>query len=203
MKAGSLLIWNSLLPHCNIQSNSPKWRFCQYIRMFPATKKYQDLGRIVRESYLTGKRPPYFSTGKKKILSNPFLKYTNRRPKSSNYFYKSRNWSWRIPSTRIIDLGLKIVNVKSWKMTNKWDLFHFKNLLSKTLVIYLFQMLLFTYEIFEYSTLKNKENKNIHPQQDDGFFSFLASSLLVAWTILGFPWEDFAIFFGNFFANKI
>jgi len=73
MKAGSLLVWNDLLPHCNTNNHTSRWRYCQYIRMFPAAKESEipvdqeeaetiELGTVVRQCYLTGERPPYFST---------------------------------------------------------------------------------------------------------------------------------------------
>jgi len=36
MRAGSLLIWSSEMPHCNYSNNSNKFRMVQYIKMFPA-----------------------------------------------------------------------------------------------------------------------------------------------------------------------
>jgi len=37
MRAGSVVIWNSCQPHCNFSNNSSNFRFCQYIKMFPAS----------------------------------------------------------------------------------------------------------------------------------------------------------------------
>jgi len=36
MRRGSVLVWNSELPHCNYSNDSSDFRMCQYIRMFPA-----------------------------------------------------------------------------------------------------------------------------------------------------------------------
>jgi len=35
-RAGSLVIWNSELPHCNYPNDSNRWRFNMYVKMFPA-----------------------------------------------------------------------------------------------------------------------------------------------------------------------
>jgi hypothetical protein len=39
MRAGSLCIWNSELPHCNFPNDSHRWRFNFYIKMFPAQEE--------------------------------------------------------------------------------------------------------------------------------------------------------------------
>ena len=36
MRAGSIVIWTSELPHCNYPNDSNRFRMNQYIRMFPA-----------------------------------------------------------------------------------------------------------------------------------------------------------------------
>ncbi|KAL6041506.1 Phytanoyl-CoA dioxygenase [Balamuthia mandrillaris] len=36
MRRGSLVIWSSAMPHCNYPNDSDKFRFCQYLKMFPA-----------------------------------------------------------------------------------------------------------------------------------------------------------------------
>lgn len=36
VRAGSLVIWDSRLPHCNYPNNSDKFRYVQYVKMFPA-----------------------------------------------------------------------------------------------------------------------------------------------------------------------
>jgi hypothetical protein len=35
IRAGSLLVWNSELPHCNYPNNSQCFRLNQYVKMFP------------------------------------------------------------------------------------------------------------------------------------------------------------------------
>lgn len=36
MRKGSVVIWSSRLPHCNYPNMSAKkWRYCQYIKLFP------------------------------------------------------------------------------------------------------------------------------------------------------------------------
>ena len=35
MRAGSLLVWNSELPHCNYANDSDKFRMVQYVKCFP------------------------------------------------------------------------------------------------------------------------------------------------------------------------
>jgi len=39
IRAGSLLIWDSRLPHCNFPNHSDKFRIVQYIKMFPIMNK--------------------------------------------------------------------------------------------------------------------------------------------------------------------
>lgn len=36
VRAGSLIIWNSMLPHCNFPNDSDQPRICQYLKHFPA-----------------------------------------------------------------------------------------------------------------------------------------------------------------------
>jgi len=36
MTAGSLLVWNSLQPHCNYSNTSNRFRMVQYVKMFSA-----------------------------------------------------------------------------------------------------------------------------------------------------------------------
>jgi len=38
VRAGSLVVWDSRLPHCNYPNNSDQFRYVQYIKMFPQTK---------------------------------------------------------------------------------------------------------------------------------------------------------------------
>lgn len=38
MRAGSLLVWNSELPHCNFPNNSDRFRMVQYVKCFPAPR---------------------------------------------------------------------------------------------------------------------------------------------------------------------
>jgi len=45
MRAGSLVIWNSCMPHCNFSNDSSNLRMCQYIKMFPRQMCQQPLER--------------------------------------------------------------------------------------------------------------------------------------------------------------
>jgi len=38
VRAGSLVIWDSRLPHCNFPNDSDKFRYVQYVKMFPKRK---------------------------------------------------------------------------------------------------------------------------------------------------------------------
>ena len=42
MRAGSLLIWDSRLPHGNYPNESSQFRMVQYITFFPAGEKTED-----------------------------------------------------------------------------------------------------------------------------------------------------------------
>ena len=55
IKAGSLIIWDSRLPHCNFPNNSDKFRLNQYLKMFQsykeAPKEYvQDRTKIIQQN---------------------------------------------------------------------------------------------------------------------------------------------------------
>lgn len=56
MRAGSLLIWNSQLPHGNFPNTSAKFRMVQYIKMIPSDNKSEfqpvlQAGKIPREEF--------------------------------------------------------------------------------------------------------------------------------------------------------
>mmetsp|Transcript_637 Transcript_637/g.1178 ORF Transcript_637/g.1178 Transcript_637/m.1178 type:complete len:415 (+) Transcript_637:18-1262(+) len=58
MRAGSLLVWNSDLPHCNYANDSERFRMVQYIKAFPAPCPLQRpetvKGMAVRRSAILG-----------------------------------------------------------------------------------------------------------------------------------------------------
>eukprot|EP01102_Stenamoeba_stenopodia_P009585 TRINITY_DN283_c0_g3_i3.p1 TRINITY_DN283_c0_g3~~TRINITY_DN283_c0_g3_i3.p1 ORF type:complete len:466 (+),score=101.83 TRINITY_DN283_c0_g3_i3:208-1605(+) len=50
-RKGSVVLWNSCLPHCNYPADGEKFRYCQYFKVFPACLIQPDL-RLQRESSL-------------------------------------------------------------------------------------------------------------------------------------------------------
>jgi len=56
MRAGSLVVWSSTMPHCNFPNSSSRFRMCQYIKMFPTwssqTPLYPELHLQSRTDYL-------------------------------------------------------------------------------------------------------------------------------------------------------
>jgi hypothetical protein len=62
MRAGSLVVWSSELPHCNFPNDSNRFRFNQYVKMFPAPpngsegldKREIDMRVAVREACSKG-----------------------------------------------------------------------------------------------------------------------------------------------------
>jgi len=56
MRAGSLVVWSSTMPHCNFPNTSSRFRMCQYIKMFPLwsaqTPAYPALHLQSRTDYL-------------------------------------------------------------------------------------------------------------------------------------------------------
>jgi hypothetical protein len=42
MRASSLLIWNSELPHCNYTNDSSRFRMVQYVKCFPTPQQHGD-----------------------------------------------------------------------------------------------------------------------------------------------------------------
>jgi len=57
LRAGSLLIWSSELPHCNYPNNSNRFRIVQYVKMFEAqdqnpgiTNRRREMNRMISKS---------------------------------------------------------------------------------------------------------------------------------------------------------
>ena len=98
MNAGDYIIWNSRLPHSNCPNKSDKWRLFCYIRYVPINDFYSIYRKDVNESYNTGKKPRFFSTG---------LTSTG-----------SVNAEWEIPlhvKPKLTWLGKRLLGVKEWK----------------------------------------------------------------------------------------
>lgn len=51
LRAGSLLIWSSELPHCNYPNDSNRFRKCQYVKMFGAPENPRGLSS--RRAFMT------------------------------------------------------------------------------------------------------------------------------------------------------
>jgi len=58
-REGSLIVWNSQLPHCNFPNHSNKFRINQYLKMFPAQPNGKGVSyrkQILAEIFQKGKR---------------------------------------------------------------------------------------------------------------------------------------------------
>ena len=53
MRAGSLLVWNSELPHCNFANDSEKFRMVQYVKCFPRPPKVAATGGGATSGFLS------------------------------------------------------------------------------------------------------------------------------------------------------
>jgi len=68
-RAGCLIVWNVTLPHSNFPNSGSQFRFCQYIKMFPAPKN-----TVVKElAQYIPKDLEVTDLGKKIISTKPIL----------------------------------------------------------------------------------------------------------------------------------
>ena len=75
MRKGSLLIWNSELPHCNKTNHSNLFRYCQYIKLLPK----KDLIDIETRSKIISKIFSISRITDKNILASPLLCQTKKK----------------------------------------------------------------------------------------------------------------------------
>ncbi len=55
VRAGSLVVWDSRLPHCNFPNQSDKFRYVQYVKMFPKRRnapKFNESRRMLMEAMM-------------------------------------------------------------------------------------------------------------------------------------------------------
>jgi len=95
--AGDLVVWNSLLPHCNTRNLSDKWRYCQYIRMYPVCEENAHLINDSRDCYMTGARPKFSSTGGTTSQENADIEKRGHK------------------RVQLTPLGRKLVGVDTWE----------------------------------------------------------------------------------------